>query len=104
MHPAIAHSQKSTIGRATIVTAALALLGHAAPSVAARLAEQRFITPTQPHHRQEGETMKRATSPKRSAIPMLHRLIRRWVDLGFDLAGLAISEHDIINDLGAGRD
>jgi hypothetical protein len=48
--------------------------------------------------------MKRATSPKQSAIPMLHRLIRRWVDLGFDLAGLAISEHDIINDLGAGRD
>jgi len=48
--------------------------------------------------------MKRANSPKRSAMPMLHRLVRRWVDLGFDLAGLAINEHDIINDLTAGRD
>jgi hypothetical protein len=104
MHHAVAHNQKSTIGRASIVTATLALLGDAAPSVAARLAEQLFITPTQPDDRQEGDTMKRATSPKRSAMPMLHRLIRRWVDLGFDLAGLAISEHDIINDLGAGRD
>ena len=48
--------------------------------------------------------MKRANSPKRSAMPMFHRLIRRWVDLGFDLSGLAVSERDVINDLDAGRD
>jgi hypothetical protein len=37
-------------------------------------------------------------------MPMLRRLIRRWVDLGFDLGGLVINEHDILNDLGTGRE
>ena len=57
-----------------------------------------------PEGRQEGDAMRHAPTPKGPSMPMLRRLIRRWVDLGFDLGGLVINEHDIINDLNAGRE
>jgi hypothetical protein len=105
MHPDVTHHQKSTIGRAKIITRAVSLPSDGATPVAARVvADRPFITATPSDGAQEGHTMKRATSPKRSAMPMLHRLIRRLVGFEIDLAGLTVNEHDILNDLNAGRE
>ena len=85
MTHAALHGQKSTIDRTKIDPRTFGLLSDAT-------------------RRQEGDTMRHSPTPKGSSMPMLQRLIRRWVDFGFDLGGLIIDEHDILNDLGAGRE
>lgn len=85
MNHAALHGHKSTIGRAKIVPRTFGLLSDAT-------------------RRQEGDAMRYSPTTKSPSMPMLRRLIRRWVDLGFDLGGLIIDEHDILNDLGAGRE
>ena len=86
MQDVIAGPQKSTIGRTGFVTRDLSL-----PSGAAS------------RRRKGGNTVRHAPTRDTSSMPMLRRLIRLWVDVEIDLAGLGISEQDILDDLSAGR-
>ena len=87
MHQDVTYDQKSTIGRARSGTRTFTLAGDASRS-----------------DEQEGDAMKHSPTPKGPSMPMLKRLIRRLIGFGFDLGGLIIDEHDILNDLGAGRE